>query len=244
MGYLAQKFYYKFLSPPLWWSHYGGNPHYQLYSCAIGRFVSVKAFTQRIYCAMPCASHREHSEINSYRLTVVPREYVGANLLEKDLGSEQLIPSDRTTKPSCFSFRKYCTISLQSFSIQPSLVYSKKHSCSVYNRFNGWHDLNPYLVVKQHKTDEIQWVWRCLHPWFSGWESYQVFADIAIYFCDLLCYKTFHFALVRFMRPGKFMQDTCFCTVSTKALWSDLNPEYTNFTICGIVSCDLGFYEM
>lgn len=118
--------------------HSGGHtmavsPHYQPYSCAVVGFVSVEDFTQRIYCAMPCASHREHSEINSHRLTVVPRGYVGANLLEKDLGSEQLIPSDRTTKPSFFTFRNDCTISLQSFPTQPSLGYSKKHSCSVYN---------------------------------------------------------------------------------------------------------------
>ena len=57
-----------------------------------------KGLMQKNDCALLCASQREHGEISNNGLTMVPRGYVRANLLKKDPASEQLIPSDKSTK--------------------------------------------------------------------------------------------------------------------------------------------------
>lgn len=88
---------------------------------------------------MLCVSHRELGKINSYRLTLVPRGYLRANLLKKDPTSEQLIPPDKSTKLIFSSlqrniplFRPFC------FPHCHPKVAGGNHCSSVYSYHVEW----------------------------------------------------------------------------------------------------------
>lgn len=56
-------------------------------------------------------------------------------------------------------------------------------------------------------------------PAFLGERAIKSLQILPYIFVIYYVINHFYFALVGFMSSGKFMQDTCFCTVSTKALY-------------------------
>lgn len=103
----------------------GGKPN-----CVVGHAV---CFLHTNIVLMQCVSHREHGEINIYRLTLVPGGCVRANLLAKDLGSEQLIPPDGTRKAPSSAPCKYVAPSScpSCFPLLPPRGYKERHLFSV-----------------------------------------------------------------------------------------------------------------